>query len=256
MACLSLAMLLLAACNKENNDLLIKGEIFPISFRGYNGSNEALILKLDTFTSKVQLTANSSFDNGENYTFLGNQNTVKVTISEKSSGKLVFEKEFKKEDRQAKFSLFYLDGKVGDYPEKPAVEEEKIKLIYLFQPKITGYSEPVDISIGRYFVTPQVYEEFARIKNLQPYVFSEAAVIPTFSTARQDYNGVQTSVSFHVRIYKAGTNIPYTDGTAYTWNVLNSSGPKPSASVAASKLYIFTEQPLGNIMRFLTNLDQ
>jgi UTP-glucose-1-phosphate uridylyltransferase len=125
----------------------------------------------------------------------------------------------------------------------------------MFQPTLTNYTEPVDFVVGKYFVTPQVFEELARVKNVKPYEFSTALSIPTFSTARQDYHGVMTSVSFSVRIYKAGTNVPYIDGTSYTWNALNSTAPKPSSSTASSKLYIFSESPLGNIMRFFTRLE-
>ncbi|MNE23388.1 hypothetical protein D3C80_1166400 [compost metagenome] len=148
-----------------------------------------------------------------------------------------------------------MDGRISDMPEKPAVQDEKISLTYMFVPDITGYSQPVDFVIGKYFSTPKVFEEITRLKNVKPYEFSESARISTFSTARQEYNGVMTSVSFQVRIYKAGTNIPYVDGTAYTWNELSSTAPKPAASTASSKLYIISEYPNGNIMRFFTRLE-
>ena len=255
-ACLGIAIILLAACNKGGNDFFYKGEIFPVAFKGYNGSNEKLIIKLDTFTSPLILSANASFNNSASYSFLENKKSVKLTVSEESTGKTVLEKELNKEDGYARFSFFYLDGKVGDMPEKPSMEEDKIRIIYMFIPSVTHYSEPVDIVFGKYYITPQVFEEKARLTNLKPYEFSETATIPTFSVARQEYNGVMTSALFSVRIYKAGTNIPYIDGTEYTWNVLNSTVPKPASSNASSKLYIFSEEPVGNIMRFFTRLEQ
>jgi hypothetical protein len=254
--CLGVAILLLAACNKGENDFFYKEELFPVAFKGYNGSNEDLIIKLDTFTSDLFLSANTSFNSSTAFSFYGSKNTVKLTVSEKSTGKPVLEKELKKEDGNAILSFFYLDGRVGDMPEKPAVEEGKVRIIYMFIPAVTQYSEPVDIVFGKYYITPQVFEEKARINNLKPYEFSEPATIPTFSVARQEYNGVMTSALFSVRIYKAGTNIPYIDGTEYSWNVLNSTAPKPASSNPSSKLYIFSEQPVGNVMRFSTRLEQ
>jgi hypothetical protein len=255
-ACLSIAILLLTACNKGGNVFFYKGEIFPVAFKGYNGSNEKLIIRLDTFTSPLTLNANASFNDGTSFSFLENKKTVKLTVSEESTGKPVLEKELNKEDGSARLSFFYLDGKLGDMPEKPAIQEDKIKIIYMFIPAVTQYSEPVDIVFGRYFITPQVFEEKARLNNVKPYEFTEAATIPTFSVARQEYNGVMTSALFSVRIFKAGTNIPYIDGTEYTWNALNSSAPKPASSNPSSKLYIFAEQPVGNVMRFSTRLEQ
>lgn len=254
--CMYVVVILLAACNKGENNFFYKEELFPVAFKGYNGSNERLIIKLDTFTAPHTLSANSSFNTSTAFLFSGNQNTVKLSITEETTGKSVLEKELKKEDGQALFSFFYLDGKVGNMPEKPAIEEDKVKIIYMFIPSVTQYSEPVDLVFGKYYITPQVFEEKARLKNLKPYEFSETATIPTFSVARQEYNGVMTSALFSVRVYKAGTNTPYIDGTEYTWNVLNSTAPKPPSSTPSSKLYIFSEQPAGNVMRFFTKLEQ
>lgn len=255
--CLSIAIILLAACNKGMNDYYYKADNLPFSCRGYNGSTEDLTIKMDTSTLPFSIYASSPFQFSSAYTFSDDQKkSVKLSISEASTGKLVIEKEMKKEDGAAQLNFFYMDGRVGEWPEKPASEADKLKIIYMFMPQLTNYSEPVDIVFGKYFVTPQVFEEITRIKSLKPYEFSEPAIFPTFSTARQEYNGVMTSVSFVVRIFKAGTNTPYIDGTEYTWHPINSTAPKPAASTPNSKLYIFQEQPAGNIMRFYTRLEQ
>lgn len=256
-ACLSATIILLAACNKGMNDYFYKTENLPVAFRGYNGSTETLEVKLDTFRYPHELIGSNPFQFSTAYTFPDNQkSTVKLTVTEKNTGKLVIERELKKEDGAAQVNFFYMDGKVGAWPEKPATEPDKLKIIYMFIPQITNYSEPVDIVFFKYYVTPQVFEEQARISNLKPYEFSEPAIFPTFSVVRQEYNGALTSVSFVVRIFKAGTNILYTDGMGYTWNALNSTAPKPPASTAASKLYIFMEQPSGTMMRFYNRLEQ
>lgn len=255
-AYLGMAALLLASCNKGINDYFYKGENLPVTFKGYNGSTENLEIKLDTNTVGSVINANSPFDFASAYTFFDNKSSVKLSITEKNTGNLVLEKELKREEGLTKVNFFYMDGKLSNWPEKPATEANKLKIIYMFMPQITQYSEPVDIVFFKYYITPQVFEEQARISNLKPYEFSEPAVFPTFSVARQEYNGVMTSASFVVRIYKAGTNTLYTDGTEYTWNALNSTAPKPPASTGASKLYVFQEQPSGTMMRFYTRLDQ
>lgn len=255
-AYLSIVVLLLASCNKGINDYFYKGENLPVAFKGYNGSTEALNIKLDTNTVSTEISAGTPFEFTAAYTFFDSKQSVKLAITEKSTGKLVVEKELKREDGVTKVNFLYMDGKVSAWPEKPATEADKLKIIYMFMPQLTQYSGPVDIVFFKYYITPQVFEEQARISNLKPYEFSEPAVFPTFSVARQEYNGVMTSASFVVRIFKAGTNTLYTDGTEYTWNALNSTAPKPPASTGASKLYVFQEQPTGTMMRFTTRVDQ
>ncbi|MBO9633111.1 MAG: hypothetical protein J7578_08325 [Chitinophagaceae bacterium] len=253
---LGLAIILLMGCNKGMNDYFYKGDNLPIAFKGYNGSSEALTITIDTSKLPFPITSSSPFQFSSAYTFSGDRSSVKLSVTEEATGKVVIEKELKKEDGPAELNFLYMDGRVSAWPEKPATEADKIKIIYMFMPQLTNYTEPVDIVFGKYFVTPQVFEEVTRIKSLKPYEFSETAVFPTFSTARQEYNGVMTSVSFVVRIFKAGSNTPYIDGTEYTWHPINSTAPKPAASIPSSKLYIFMEQPLGNIMRFYTRLEQ
>ncbi|NML41353.1 hypothetical protein HHL17_29440 [Chitinophaga sp. G-6-1-13] len=252
---LGIATFLLAACNKDNDNFLYQEQVLPITIKGYNATKEQLMVKVDTIVLPTALGMEGSFTQFEAFTFKGDQRTVKLNISEKSTGKLVLEKEFKKEDEAATLSFLYMDGKVSDMPEKPAVAPDKISLIYMFMPNVTNYSEPVDIVVGKYFVTPKVFEEITRIKNVKPNEFSQTTTISTFSTARQDYNGVMTSVSFQARIYKAGTNTPYVDGTAYTWSDISTTAPKPASSAPSSKLYIFSELPTGSSMRFATRLD-
>nr|WP_121270859.1 hypothetical protein [Pedobacter schmidteae] len=254
LACLSIILLALASCKKGNQEFVYKNELFPVSLTGYNGSSEELLIKLGDFDLPIPLSANSSFAQSNAYIFKAGEEKLKLTVSEKNTGKQVLEKELKKTDGTANVNFLYMDGRIGPMPAKPAVENDKVTLIYMFQPTLSNYSEPVDFVMGKYYLVPQVFEEVARAKNVKPYEFCAPVSLPTFATGRQDYNGVITSVSFIVRICKAGTNIPYTDGTAYTWNALSSSAPKPAASIASSKLYIFSEAPNGNTMSFFTRL--
>ncbi|MCW3467828.1 hypothetical protein [Chitinophaga nivalis] len=245
---------MMLACNKDRDNILYKEEVLQINLAGYNATEEELRVKVDTFNLPLGLTK-GSFKHRESFIFKGDQQTVRLSITEKSTGKSVVEKEYKRGEDVADLSFLYMNGEVRDMPQKPAVEKGKISLTYMFIPEFTHYSEPVDLVIGKYFATPKVFEEITRIRNVKPNEFSESATFSTFTTGRQEYNGVITTVSFQVRIYKPGTNIPYVDGTDYTWNNISSSAPKPPASTAASKLYIFSESPNGNIMSFFTRLD-
>lgn len=255
LASLSIMLVMLMSCNKGDDDFLYQDEMIPITLTGYNGSSEELEVKVNAFTFPAALRPNASFGQSTSYIFKSNENQAKLTVNEKSTGKLVLERELKKENGAAKINFLYMDGKIVPMPDKPALEDGKISLIYMFQPTVTNYTEPVDFVVGKYYATPQVFEEVVRAKNVKPNEFSEPVKLTTFSTARQDYNGVMTTVSFVVRICKAGTNVPYTDGTAYTWNALSTTAPKPAAGTASSKLYIFNETPAGSVMRFGTRLD-
>lgn len=248
------SLLLLAACNKDGNEFIYKGDILPFTIKGYNGSVEALTVKADTFTLPGPISS-GTFSRTAAYTLPANRNSVKVTVTETGTEKLVLERELKKEDGPATISFFYMDGIVKDMPVVPPVEEGKVKITYMFKPTLTGYSEPVDIVLIKYYFTPKVFEELARLKNVKPNEFSETVTIPTFSTATQPYNGQNTAVLFRAYIYKAGTNEFYTEGTGYTWHATSSAAPTPAASVASSKLYIFSESEIGNSIRFTKNLE-
>ncbi|MBC9913921.1 hypothetical protein [Chitinophaga varians] len=246
-------LLTTAACNKKT-DFLYKGEMLPITVKGYNGGSEDLEVKVDTFKFKYNLNS-GNFNQSEAYTFRENQHTVKLTISGQETGKIVLEKELKKEEGKAVISFFYMNGQVMNMPQKEAKEDGKIKISYLFMPTLTHYSEPVDIVLGKYYFTPKVFEEITRIKNVKPNEFSETVTLSTFPTTGQQYNGQNTPVLFKAYIYKAGTNEYYTQGTAYSWHPTSSSAPTPAAPNPSSTIYIFSESEIDRSIRFNKNLE-
>lgn len=232
---------------------MYSANVLTVSVKGYNGGSEVLEVKVDTV--RLMEFNTGAFDAREVYVFANGQRNARLTITEKATGKVIMEKDLKKEDTPVAISFFYIDGKISDMPEMPAVEEGKLKLTYMFKPTVTGYTEPVDIVLGKYYFTPKVFEEITRIKNVKPYEFTAPVTLNTFSTTGQQYNGQNTSVLFLVYVYKAGTNDFYTAGSAYTFNATSSTAPKPASSAAASKLYIFSEMPAGNVMRFNKDLE-
>ncbi len=245
-----------ASCKKAEDNFLYKGDMLPVTITGYNASTEYLQVKLDTFSFKSELAPNNLINLSDAYTFFGSQQKINLVISEKSTGKKILERELNRGAGPISINLFYMNGQVGELPQKPAVEEGKNSVIYMFKPTITNYSGLVDIALGKFYVTPRVFEELARIKNVKANEFTESVTVPGFSTAAgQLYNGQSTSVSFRARIYKAGTNEFYTEGSPYTWNILSTTAPLPAASSSASKLYIFEEAPSGVNMLFTKKLE-
>lgn len=246
-----IAFLLSFSSCKKNGEILDNRNVLAVSFSTLNVGNTALEAKIDTFTVEIPT---GKFDITKAFPIPGGQQSMKLTIRDKESGKLVMDQELKKEDGRANVSFFYMNGEIGEVPQVPPVEEGKIKITYMFRPVKTNYAGPVDIAIGKYYLTPKVFEEITRIKNVKPNEFTEPVTFSTFSTTGQQYNGQPSAISFQVYIYKAGTNELYTEGTEYTWNPTASTAPRPSATTASSKLYIFSESP-GNFMAFIKNFE-
>lgn len=243
----------LLACSKQQHDFLYEDNMLAVTVKGYNASNETLAVKLDTFA--VTDVPPGQFDATKGCIVPVGQSTLQLSITETGTGKPVMNKVLKKEDSPANIEFFYFNGQVSKMPEIPAFENDKIKISYLFTPTVTKYAEPVDIVLGKYYFTPKVFEEITRIKNVKPNEFSTPVTISTFPTTGQVYNGQPTAVLFLVYIYKAGTNEFYTAGSGYTWHATATTAPKPAASTAASRVYIFEEAPVGNSMRFAKKLE-
>ena len=243
--------LFVAACDK-GDDFLYKEKMLSFALSGYNGSGQDLEVQIDTLQKKFYLS-NGKFNANAAYTFPEGKSTVHMTVREKS-GKVVLEKDVKKEEGTFKLNFFYLNGQVGDMPAPPPFEEGKIKLKYMWMPTQTKYTGPVDIAVGKLYFLPKVFEELARVKNVKPGEFCETISIDPFPTAGQTYNGQPTPVLFVIYIYKAGTNEFYTNGTGYDWSI-TTTAPKPSANVASTRMYIFSENPAGSLMAFVKNLE-
>ncbi|TDQ73719.1 hypothetical protein [Sphingobacterium yanglingense] len=251
---MGMGLSLLFACTKSSEDFLYKGDMLPVTIKGYNGGSEYMEVKIDTVKFK-SIISTGRFDFSEAYLFPENKETAKLVITEKNTEKVVLERELKKGDGATTINFLYANDKVSDMPDIPALEQGKLKLIYMFKPTVTKYAGPVDIVLGKYYWTPKVFEEIDRIKDVKPYEFTKPITIATFPTVGQQYNGQPTPVSFVAYIYKAGTNEYYTKDTEYGWHATSSTAPKPGANAAASKLYVFQEAPNGGNMQFFKELE-
>ena len=251
-----ISALFILSCEKGIDNFIYKGKMLTIMVSGYNASDEELELKIDTFRSKIISTANSTINYYNAYTFLEDKKEIKLTITEKSSGKILTEKTLNKDSAPPNISMFYSNGIVSEYPKKPAVEEGKIQLRYLYRPKTTFYQGPVDIVFVKYYFTPKVFEEFARLKNVKPNEISDLITFPTMNLQGLTYNGQKTAVLFKAYLFKAGTNEFITNGTENNWHLSNSSVPVPSAKDASSKFYIFSDYIANNNnIMFTKNLE-
>lgn len=251
------SLLLLAACNKSSDKFLYKGDMLPVTIKGYNGGNEDLVVKIDTFKFKYELSALSTLNLSDAYTFPANTEKTTLTITEKNSGKLVLQKEVSRNDGPTTINLLYMNGKVSEMPKLPPVEDGKVKMHYMFAPTVTNYTGLVDIVLYKYYSTSLIWEEVTRMSNVKPNEFTTGPITySTFTTGVGEYFGVRQARNLYVRIYKAGTSEYYTEGTGYTWHVTSSSPGKSAASTASSTLYIVGENPSGSQMRFRTILTQ
>lgn len=244
------SLLTLSSCKKDG-EIQDTRKVLAVSFSILNVGSTPLEAMIDTFRIEIPT---GRFDLTRAFPLPGTQRSMKLSITEKETGKPVIEKELKKEDGRADISFFYMNGEMGKVPEVPPVEDGKIKIIYMFRPVKTNYAEPVDIALGKYYLAPKVFEEITRIKNVKANEFTEPVTISTFPIAGQQYNGQPSAISFQVYIYKAGTNELYTQGTGYTWSPTGSTAPKPSSLKASSKLYIFSEAPT-SFMAFAKNFE-
>jgi hypothetical protein len=250
-------LLVMAACNKGENDFVHQSGAAVLNLTGHNGSTQQLVVKIDTveFTDYI-MRANAKIAQSHPY-LLKNKTEVSYSITEQSTGKLLLEGKLRKGEIK-NINMIYLLGKVIDnMPALPAVEEGKVKMYYMFVPTVTNYTGLVDIEAVRIDNISGAIEKIGRINNVKPFEFSsEPLIFSTFKTGIQEVNGVRQAWNLYLRIYKAGTSEYYTNGTGYTWHENSSNPGKAAAATASSTLYIVGEAPSGTQMRFSTIYSQ
>ncbi|OYD43616.1 hypothetical protein CHT99_01180 [Sphingobacterium cellulitidis] len=105
-------LLSLGACDKNDEKFFYDTEATSILIKGYNGSNENLEVQIDTFKFKNLITPNGYISQTEKFIFTPDQASAKLLIKEKSTGKIILEKELKKGESQVEISVPYFDGKL------------------------------------------------------------------------------------------------------------------------------------------------
>ncbi|MDR6568328.1 hypothetical protein MRBLMN1_002650 [Chitinophaga ginsengisegetis] len=216
------ALILLCACQKDNN-FVIKEEAFAVVTSGFNGSSSELELTIDTLSFEYLIAAGQSFNRTDKYTFPPAKDSVKLTIKEKETGKLVYEKQVKKGEYSLTIQLIYVGGKLIEKPTAPANNPEGFRLAsYLFLPDISGYTGDVDIAYIKYYdvvidgkLVREKEEELARI-TAKPYVFSEFLKAPVFQGGRHEIDGKVYFINPDIRVFKSGTSIRYYEDAGFT----------------------------------------
>ena len=94
-------LLLLGACKKNDGNLLDNRNALPVTFSILNVSTVPLEATIDT--TKIDIPV-GRFDLNNAYPFPDNKNSLKLTITEKGTGKLVIEKDLKKDDGRAAYT--------------------------------------------------------------------------------------------------------------------------------------------------------
>ncbi len=219
---LILLTITMAGCQKDDN-FLVKEEAFTLTASGFNGSDSELQLTIDTLTSGSPIEAGSSFSRTDRYTFPASKTSIKVYITEKKTGKPVYEKEVKKGDYTLQVNLFYVDGKLIEKPVAPAANPDGFRLVsYLFLPGFTHYKGDIDIVYykkyeivenGQFKVEKK--EELARITT-KVYAFSDFLKAPSFPGGRTEINGKVYYINPEVRFFKSGTDINYYEDAGFT----------------------------------------
>ncbi|TDQ08269.1 hypothetical protein [Pedobacter metabolipauper] len=218
---LFLLVMSISGCQKNDN-FLIKEEAFAVITSGYNGSSSQLQITIDTMTLKYPIEPNGSFKRTDKYTFREGQDQVKLMITEKDSGKKIYEGEVKRGEYSLSIDLLYVGGKLVEKPDLPADKPGFRQASYLFIPALSGYTGDIDIVYFKNhevvlngMLVPEISEELARI-TAKPNTFSPFIEAPIFTGGRTEINGKIYFVNQSTQFFKSGTNIPYYEDAGFT----------------------------------------
>lgn len=228
------ALLTISGCQKDDN-FLIKEKALSIVTSGFNGSSKELMITIDTMTLGAGIPPNNSFKRTDKYTFPETKDEVKVIIREKGTGSLVYEQDIKRGEYSLTIELIYVNGKIVKKPVAPDSNPEGIRLTsYLFLPLVSGYSADIDIvCYKKYEYIEDGYWKFDKLEELTrvttaPFTFSPFLETVILKGEQSEIDGKIYRINPEVRFCKAGTDIPYYEGTRITIDP-NLSLPLPNS---------------------------
>lgn len=116
---LLLLSLVFVACNKDSLDAR---KAMQVVINGYNGSENALLVTIDTtaYTGNKVLAPTAKFEFNVAYTYPGNQQEKIVTLTDTVTQKIIFTKSLPNSGTKAAINFLYLDGKVMEITPPPA----------------------------------------------------------------------------------------------------------------------------------------
>lgn len=159
-----LLVLAFTACNKDE---VIKEKAMHIVVNGYNGSNDALEVNIDTtrYDGKYVLNPASLISFNIVYAYLAEHPPQTITIKDPANGRVLFSKPMPVTGSKAGFNFIYVDGKVQEL-NVPAADPATNKLGFYINN--TDSDGPVDILLYRKDTgTGKEYREYL-VRNVKP----------------------------------------------------------------------------------------
>lgn len=186
-------LMVLAACSKDEDKFLYKGDMLPVTIKGYNGSSEELVVKIDTFKFKFGLLPQQALNQSDAYTFIGDKETALLTITEKASGKVVLERQLKKDEKNVAINLFYTNEGLIDYNPPPINPNANIVGVFITKNEQTNVNADIAITLSGNVIT-------FLAKDVPPnqWFFFETDYIPTApATERIVFRRAGTTLGYY-----------------------------------------------------------
>lgn len=186
-------LMVLAACGKDEGEFLHKGDMLPVVIKGYNGSSEELVVKIDTFKFKFDLPSQQALNQSDAYTFIGDRTTALLTITEKTSGKLVLERQLEKGEKNVAINLFYTNEGLVDYNPPPV--NPNVNIVGVFITKNVQTIINADIAVT---LSGNVVKYLAKDVPPNQWFFFETDYIPTVpATERIAFRRAGTTLGYY-----------------------------------------------------------
>lgn len=230
-------LLLIAACNKGEDNFLYKEEVLVVNLIGYNGSDEDLEVKIDTFSFKYPIPSQQTIDQSDAFTLTGSQARAKLTVTEKNTGKIVLERGVEKSEKIVTVNLFYTNDGIAPY--NPPSVNPNTNIVGLF---ITKNQQPITTADIAITLSGNVIRFLAKDVPPNQWFFFETDYIPAVpATERILFRQAGTTLGYYQN--STGRNIfsnfplfpiDGTKGTLRSYIITGSTGIK---NIAATKVF-------------------
>lgn len=142
---LLLLSVVFVACNKDNLDAR---KAMHVVINGYNGSENALLVTIDTtaYTGNKLLEPTAKFEFNVAYPYPENQQQKTVTLTDTVTKKIILTKSLPNSGTKAAINFLYIDGKVMEIIPPPADTATNKLGVYIHY---TVSDAPIDIFLYR-----------------------------------------------------------------------------------------------------------
>lgn len=177
---LLLLSVVFVACNKDNLD---GRKAMQVVINGYNGSENALLVTIDTtaYTGNKLLEPTAKFEFNVAYAYPESQQQKVVTLTDTVTKKIIFTKPLPNSGTKAAINFLYIDGKVMEITPPPADTATNKLGFYMHY---TVSETPIDIFLYR--VDNSSGEEYRTYlaKNVKPnnWIYIDYVAAEHFNT--------------------------------------------------------------------------